>query len=199
VRRLVVTFVACFSAVAMSAPAAQAQARTFHDPVEDVYGDINRVVVSHTARTVKVDVFFTHASTTDPFAHVYLDTARAKRGPEFLVQADPDGFGPSLFTRSHRWNVGDKVACPKWKVRQLSSPTGYRIVLPRKCLANGRGIKPDRVRVNVDAVTCAGDDYAPSKRGFYAWVRSGPAKAATVNRMSPHSGLSGVTAQIYGC
>jgi hypothetical protein len=192
-KRLVLSICMLVSGLLAAAAPVHAQKVTFHDPDEGLKADIRTVVVAHTSTSLNVAVVLAPGSGAI-FNHLSIDTNATHPGPEFIVQTSPprDVF----ISRSRGWGgVGRSVPCPGIHATTTTGPPTNHITVPRTCIANGRGVKPPRVRINIEGVSCPSTDYAPARHRFYPWISSGHARATGGQAVTAHE----LTVDRLGC
>jgi hypothetical protein len=132
-------------------------------------GDVIRVRVDHAPRRVYVDTVFR----TKPYdiLEVWLDTRKARSGPEFYLLKTP--FGVTLWR--YRAEADDKrVKCADKRVRYLPKKRTWAAYVNRACLATKKGKTPRQVRVRV--LSASDDyiftrDYVPGRHRYSRWVQ----------------------------
>jgi hypothetical protein len=136
--------------------------------------DISAVTVDNSSRhrdrlivTTFVDGFHAPgACCVQDTLYVYIDTRRARPGPEWEVFAGQDVF--ASHAAGWRPSGTSPAACLNLRVKRLHRPSRWVTSLDRQCMRN-----PGRVRVAVLVTRNAAvdsRDWAKARRTFLGWV-----------------------------
>jgi hypothetical protein len=165
------------AALGLTAAPAAAETWSGKDPAHDHVvpggedfegrGDIVGVRVDHAPRKVYVDTEFR----TGPYDEmsIFLNTRKARKGPEFVLHKTY--FGVSLWTTGPGHRLVERVKCADKRVR-LKGET-WKAYVARDCLANPNGSAPSRVKVLVrsaDETYLNTVDWARGRNRATPWI-----------------------------
>lgn len=153
--------------------------RVFTDPADDTAAGVDllrvKVVNRATVRVVTRHTDLRRKGFGESFV-VYLDTRRARPGPEFAVAGGLNSGTDWRTGRStRRWKFRgdplDEIGRCRADLELDWSRDIMRLKLGRDCLGGHQG--QVRVAVKVTDGTSAGTDWGKDRRTFYGWVRRG--------------------------
>lgn len=166
----------------VAATPAHAQVRTITDTTGDgsdgagaggprTWGDVGTVRVTHGPKRVVFRVFAAPGGRLPDFYDLWVDTNKANRGPEFVVTYSLETERIAVSSTDRFLQFGP-TTCSLDTDRIIRQ--GVRLVVPRRCLKT-KGFKvPWRIRTSVQtSMEYENADWAPARKTFGPWVRSG--------------------------
>lgn len=176
VSALVAVPLAAVLSAGLSAGPAYAESAGFRDPADAAGSptDIRHVRINHTQRALRLRVAFTDLRRTGSSGmSVFVDTDRARRGPERVLSAGLFDGTDYLMFRTRGWQVrGEPLSC-SYRLWLDYADDVARVRMARGCLT-----RAGRVRVALRMTDDNGNDgtitdWLGERRQFTRWLAAG--------------------------
>lgn len=162
--------------VGLAAGPAYAESTGSRDPADAAASptDVRRVHVNHTERALRLRVRFTDLRRSGSSGmSVFVDTDRARRGPERVLSAGLFEGTDYLLFRSRRWQVrGGPLSC-SYRLRLDYADDVATVRIARACLADAPRVRVALRMTDDNGADGTVTDWLGERRELTPWLAAG--------------------------